>query len=561
MTVATLAPQAPGEDRGTVRSPGASRWYHRLLAVEVALAVALRAAVGTRPLGVLDRFFVPDDTYYTLTIARSLAHGNGPSTDGHTLTSGFQPLLAFLLVPVAWVTNRPDVLLRADIVLLLACDLAIVVLLAHIARRLAGPVAGLIAAGIWAVSPAALRVAVGGLETSLAMLCEIGLVALWMRTTERPSTRAALLLGGVAALAALARIDAVILVALLVAITLWRGPRQVLAGAALGAAVVAGPWWLWCTVRFGSPVPASGMAARALQGNHSFQPFVLSLSGTNSLIGPFGAWSKWEASAAWAATTWPFWLSLAALLAAALVAVLSAQRQSAAVARDRTIAASLPLFAAALVVFYAWYGVSFYVYRYLAPVAMVVALLVGCATGAAVRVARRSTSLVATVAIGSLLVAAAVAAASGVVHGDRLALQGDRNHPDGLRSLDASTGYREGAIAMNRRVPAGTLVGSEQSGALSFYARDGRHVLNLDGVVNPDAARARHQGQLAQYIRSRHIHWFADHPLTLIRIDELLGRGPGPVTVTVDSPDTTPPGVEPIGIVHITYPDGPTHLR
>jgi len=382
-----------------------------------------------------------------------------------------------------------------------------------------------------------------------------------MRTTDRPSARGAVLVGGLAALALLARIDAVILVALLVAITLWRGPRRVVPWAALGTVVVAGPWWLWCTVRFGSPVPASGMAARALQGNHPFQPFVLSLSGTNTLIGPFGAWTKWEASAAWAGTTWPFWASVVALVAAALVAALSARRQSAAVASDRTIAASLPLFAAALVVFYAWYGVSFYVYRYLAPVAMVVALLVGCATGAAVRAARRAASLLPKVALGSLLVAAAVTAASVVVHGDRLALQAKGNRPNGLRSVDASTGYRAGAIAMNHWVPAGALVGSEQSGALSFYALDGRRVVNLDGVVNPDAARARHRGQLAQYIRSRDIHWFADHPLTLIRIGVLLRRGPDPVAVTVASPGTAQHGVEPIGVVHITYPDAPTRVR
>ena len=53
----------------------------------------LRVAVLVRPLGVIDRLFVPDDTYYTLTIARSLARGHGPTVDGHVLTSGFQPLM------------------------------------------------------------------------------------------------------------------------------------------------------------------------------------------------------------------------------------------------------------------------------------------------------------------------------------------------------------------------------------------------------------------------------------------------------------------------------------
>jgi len=63
-------------------------------------AFVLRCALLLRPLAVIDRRFIPDDTYYTLTIARSIAHGHGPTVDGRTLTSGFQPLQGFLMTPV-----------------------------------------------------------------------------------------------------------------------------------------------------------------------------------------------------------------------------------------------------------------------------------------------------------------------------------------------------------------------------------------------------------------------------------------------------------------------------
>src|SRR5262245_23861740 len=81
-----------------------------LLAAAAALAV--RAALASQPIDLLDRWFVPDDTYYTLAIVRSLAAGLGPSVDGLHVTTGFQPLLAFLLVPAAWMTSDPDALLR-----------------------------------------------------------------------------------------------------------------------------------------------------------------------------------------------------------------------------------------------------------------------------------------------------------------------------------------------------------------------------------------------------------------------------------------------------------------
>ena len=94
---------APAET-GEVSSRGAGRRSRNPAVIGVAAAtiggLVLRLALLARSLVVLDRLFIPDDTYYTLTIARSIAHGHGPTTDGHTLTTGFQPLLAFVMTPV-----------------------------------------------------------------------------------------------------------------------------------------------------------------------------------------------------------------------------------------------------------------------------------------------------------------------------------------------------------------------------------------------------------------------------------------------------------------------------
>ena len=75
-----------------------------------ALGFVFRVVVLVRPIGVVDKLFISDDAYYTLTIARSIAHGHGPTVDGHTLTSGFQALLGFLMVPVS-PSDRADGLL------------------------------------------------------------------------------------------------------------------------------------------------------------------------------------------------------------------------------------------------------------------------------------------------------------------------------------------------------------------------------------------------------------------------------------------------------------------
>ncbi|MEO6601059.1 MAG: hypothetical protein ABIQ16_14355, partial [Polyangiaceae bacterium] len=122
---------------------------NRRLWLIAGLALALRCWIAFGALDALDRWFVPDDTYYTLGFARSLAHGSGPTLDGVVLSNGFQPLLAFLLAPVFWVTQTGESALRAALLLGALCDAAVVILLGHLALRLAGRSAALISAALW----------------------------------------------------------------------------------------------------------------------------------------------------------------------------------------------------------------------------------------------------------------------------------------------------------------------------------------------------------------------------------------------------------------------------
>lgn len=120
-----------------------------VVAVVTVIGLALRVGVALRPLQSIDRLFVPDDTYYTLGIARSLAHGHGPRIGGGPLTNGFQPLVAFVEVPIFWFVGSPDSGLRAALVVLAICDALTVVWLARIAFRIGGTPAAVIAASIW----------------------------------------------------------------------------------------------------------------------------------------------------------------------------------------------------------------------------------------------------------------------------------------------------------------------------------------------------------------------------------------------------------------------------
>src|SRR5512139_2518914 len=98
-----------------LRQSPPSRWL--ILVAVLAIGLTLRVLIVSRNLDVLDRLFVPDDTYYTLSIARSLANGLGPTANGVQPTNGFQPLLAFLMVPAFSLTANPDTGLRVVLIL------------------------------------------------------------------------------------------------------------------------------------------------------------------------------------------------------------------------------------------------------------------------------------------------------------------------------------------------------------------------------------------------------------------------------------------------------------
>lgn len=469
------------------------------------LGFLLRLAVLLRPIGVIDKLFIPDDTYYTLTIARSIAHGHGPTVDGHTLTSGFQALLGFLLVPVYWLTDNPDTALRIDLALLVVVDTLTVVVLAWVAYRFAGRVAAVTAAALWAVSPVAVSMALGGLETSLAILGAVALVAAWIWANDTATTKRAVVAGVVAGLAVLARVDVALLVALLAGLQLWRGPRRVLMPGAIAGAVVVAPWWIWCTVQFGTPVPTSGSAAHDLAPLPPFAREGMAQVAGAVAGGPFDVWRslrEWlnDHPVAGMLVFWVFVLALVAL------GVWWARRR----VMPQLAVAALPVFAAGLLLFYAWFGVAWYFTRYLAPVACVVSLII--AVGVARVWRTRGTWRIPLFAATAAVLLVGLVAVVRATH---------RNLTDTTftpTAFDSVTGYRDAAKTVVAIPPEGSVLGAWQSGAFGYYANDRIQVVNLDGVVNPDAAEAARNGTTMQYMRDRGVDWVSDFTLHIVGV-------------------------------------------
>lgn len=73
----------------------------KLILIPILLSITLYSLILKKDIFILDRFFLPDDTYYyTLTIARNIAAGCDSRMDCQLLTLGFQPIISAFLIPI-----------------------------------------------------------------------------------------------------------------------------------------------------------------------------------------------------------------------------------------------------------------------------------------------------------------------------------------------------------------------------------------------------------------------------------------------------------------------------
>ena len=255
----------------------------------VALLLILFLAAGVRTTFILavarhDRTFY-DAGYYELQ-ARQLGKGHGYNDPfeflpGHSRQSrpaaDHPPLTVFAILPIIWAGDQigfaesaTQLVVRFE---MLVFGLVGIVLMALLARRLAGDVAGLAAAGISAVYPY-LWVNDGLIMSeSLAVLCVTGALLLLLRLIDVWKWPTALALGVVCGLGALARAELILLAPLFVLALLWSWRRTLrprlpgVAAVAVGVVLVVGPWVSFNLSRFDEPTFISTNDGIAILGS------------------------------------------------------------------------------------------------------------------------------------------------------------------------------------------------------------------------------------------------------------------------------------------------------
>ncbi|RBO52605.1 hypothetical protein DSD19_13515 [Rhodovulum sp. BSW8] len=458
----------------------------------VLAAVTLAALILRLPLllwgaDALDRQVFPDDTYYVLSIARNIAAGLGPTADGTVPTTGFQPLIVALLVPIFRLTADPVLpALAAAAIGAIAGALA-----AGLAARLALALTGscLAAAGVGlvlATGPVFALTHPNGLETALAAAALLATAVALAETRPGAPMRRFVGIGGLAGLAVLARVDAAVLLApagiWAVRALGWRGAGR----AALTAFAVIAPWVGVCLWLTGNPLPESGAAVATLAAADGFDGWMTFTMGVLALG---GVWP--DAVFGWAP------MAGIAVAAAILLPLLAVRRGHCA-----PLAAALALGCLALFLAYTLgLGAVWFFERYFSPIHCLVPVL------AAALVFGRSPPLAVRVLWGL-----AVLALCGFGLW-RLAPVLSDPGTERLHAFAPPSGYGEMARDLLPELPPGATLGALQSGALGYFAPPGLRVVNLDGVVNGLAAAALREGRVCTYLKAAGITHFADWDL------------------------------------------------
>ena len=502
----------------------------------------------------LSEFVWSDDAYISLSVARNLAHGHGMTSDGVNVTNGFQPLYVFLLVPVYLLVSPDNLVLPVHLAgtLLAVAGTASAGMFYLIALRLFSRTAALCVLFFFTMSHYFVATDVNGLETALYGLTLSGTLYYYLTRfgpPRSPSRGQCVILGVLAGLTALARVDGLIFLACVAVHFVWERRRAVgpaLKQAATGSVaflITLAPWLAANIVLCKTIVPASGPAVRFIAIHNGWRP-VSNLVGYTGpgeftdndipwqyyannalrLTAQIIAFLPMTAHAQGFTTSFVFnkmerfpigrllarapWVSLT-VVAAVAVAVLVLPP----LVKRRRLSMRSGLGDVAFVRFavVGWIGAyGFYVlcpwysHRYLYPALAMLTLASGAVLHAFLGLLpeKRRSLRRALLALGAVTYTFLFVTQTG-------------HYYTAHRSPGLPDRHSPVIPWVKKHVPADATIACFQSGILSYFLP--HRCVNLDGVVNAAALQAAREKRLWDYIRRENVDYIIDWPICIER--------------------------------------------
>lgn len=443
----------------------------------------------------ITNFWLFEDFGYSLKIAKNIALGLGETFDGVVPTDGYQPLYVWLMVPVFWVfKSKLEAPIHAAVTLLALANVATGYAIYSILKRLTGQAApALLGAAFWMFNFAIAKDGTNGLEAGLSVMLATFTVNYFLGINENNAdTPRAIKLGLLLGLSFLGRVDAVFLVAAVGMMIIFfglgtLGERIRFGGITLLAFLaLAAPYALWNLAHFGSPLPTSGQVT---SGKNSL--FALGQMDLGQITHRlhYGLYIIWRVISG--TPTLNGWVAEPHASQAGAIAILLSivfclgvlfVNRAAYARRTRHALLFLTVLGALYV-----YGYTIHTFvpfeRYFLPVVMVLTILYATTIHALFWHARGKD-------MARLEWVAGLGLCTLTVLGSASFLKEEFPLP---------FGWYAGAQELNRIAQPGDIVAGLQAGNLGYFYTQGR-AINLDGVVNMDAYRARQAGELDRYI-------------------------------------------------------------
>lgn len=432
--------------------------------------------------------YLVDDAFYYFEISRHI-----PEFNAGIPTSGFHPLFAFLVSPLhTWLDYHAAIPL--SLLLLVLAHAAGAVVLYYLLSTIWDEPIPLLCAAAWAVDGKLYGIAMCGLEVPLAVLLVLAFLARFLAREphERGAPRGYLVLGLLAGLAFLARMDAPLILAPAMAFLLGKvilcrrfafALLTVIPALALPVA-----WLAYVKIKTGALVPTSAAALRVMRGIdgqllapknyvvYSLQVFYRNVRDYFAAVPETGEILFHAA------------FVLGGALGLVLLARSAKTRSQGAIVRfDVLVVVGLLLWGAYYVFHQGGFRFWYFAYFGIAAHAVYLPLVF-----VAVFHFRR---LVRWPRLASCLLVAALALLS-------------QTGPRGRQEYDK---YHS-ALAADRifsEIRAEGNVGSFNAGIFDYFMT--KDVVNLDGVVNPEALEAMRRDDLPAYLRAKGIVYIIEH--------------------------------------------------
>lgn len=197
-------------------------------------------------------------------------------------------MFPLLLTPVFWLFDGREAPVYGAIFLSAAFGVVATVLAGAVARQHAGNGAALIAMALISTSPAVIRNTLSGLEASLAGSVSMALLLALPSPSAAPSPGRLALLGSLAGLALLTRLDAGLMALIVLGWSLFRlGVPATLRAAGIALLILL-PWFGYCLALGTAPLPETGGALRHIAEFHRAEGLSHSLAlyfGATTLAG------------------------------------------------------------------------------------------------------------------------------------------------------------------------------------------------------------------------------------------------------------------------------------